>query len=85
MSKFPKKKFMILLTSLMVASIAWIGSYTIMSRELTEFQRKAEISFESETGSTKFKIYVDATSIAGIGFCLTAIGILVYLRIRRVR
>ena len=55
--------------------IAYFTAYNFYLSEMTEWQKDQTISFESNTGSTKFKAHIDSAIIAGLVFCASAITI----------
>lgn len=67
-----KRKAFILALSAAAAALAAGISYSQRSAHLTPFQRAQEVSFEKNTGATKFKAIADALCDGGFAFIATA-------------
>lgn len=79
------KKLAIISVSLAMGIAAGILSYCHFQKELTEWQKNQDISFERNTGSTKFNAIVKSVSVGFAGFGVTACGIIFCLRIKTLK
>ena len=70
---FTKRKFMLLAASFFIAAIAWLGAYSHLSSNMTDWQKNRPIDIKNDSGLTRAKVYIDCTSIAGAAFCASAI------------
>ncbi len=77
-----KQKFLILVASLLVGISGYFGSYSIYESRLSPWQKRQAISFENNTGASKFEAHLKAATAGGIAFCISAIFISAYARIK---
>lgn len=81
MSRYSKKgKFALLLISALIGVGTYVTSCSYSYSRMTPWQIEQKIDPEAGTGSTKFSAHVNAALFAGIAFCLTAIGGVVYVK-----
>ncbi len=74
MKRYPTRlKLLLLLLCAIVAMAVGATSYAIKWQKLTPWQKEQIISFEKQTGSTKFKAIIDSSINASVAFCITAI------------
>ncbi len=78
-----KEKFAIIATSAILGVCAAMASYSYFLSDLTEWQKSRDIDFSTNTGSTKFKARVDALSVGGATFCVSAIMIMATMKFRK--
>ena len=74
-NNFTKRKFMLLAASFFIATIAWLGAYSMLSQNLTQWQKNRPLDIKNNSGLTRAKIYMDCTSIAGAAFCASALAL----------
>ncbi len=78
----PGKKSSILIVSLLIGMAAGFSSMLCFESQLTDWQKNQEVSFEKNTGSTKFLAYVNAATVGLGSFGLSACAILATIRLR---
>lgn len=76
------KKTAIIAASLVVGIACGMSAYCFFKKDLSDWQKEQRISFEHNTGSTKFNAMVKATSVGMGAFGISACGIIVCLRIK---
>jgi len=70
MKKYPKKlKIAVFAAAFAVGAAVYFAAYAWFESQMTDWQKSQEISFEKNTGSTKFKAHVDALVLGGAAFC----------------
>jgi len=77
-----KQKIITMLVCAAIALAAYFVSYSIFESHMSAWQKAQTMSYQDNTGSTKFKAHIDALSIGGIAFCASAIAIIVVARTR---
>lgn len=85
MSKsFPVRQKLAMLSLCFAAGLAaYFAAYAYISKDLTQWQREQPIDFDAQTGSTRFKAHVDALTVGGFTFCITAAIVAGASKIRR--
>ena len=83
MKKYSKKqKILLIAISALIAICAYFTAYSVFTADMTDWQKNQKIDFQANTGSTKFKARIDSLSVAGLAFCVSAITIIVFKKIR---
>ncbi len=67
------QKFLILLTSLLIATAVYMGAYAYFSPTLTDWQKEQNMDLMAGTGTTKMQVYARSFSCAGLSFAFSAI------------
>ena len=71
-----KQKFFVLLSSALIGLSAGLFAYVYFASQMTDWQREQSIDFDSQTGATKFRAIINATSAGGIAFGVSAMSII---------
>lgn len=82
-NNFTKRKFMLLAASFFIAATAWLGAYSMLSQNMTSWQKNRPIDIKNNSGLTRAKVYIDCTSIAGAAFCASALALALIDRARQ--
>jgi len=77
------QKYIILIASLLIAILAYFVAIHCLYSDLSAWQLSQNVSFEDNTGSTKFAAQINSITIGGLGFIVTAILFLIKFKISK--
>ena len=82
MSRYSKKgKFALLIIAAIAGLCGYIASCSYNYSQMTSWQLEQKIDPDAGTGATKLKAHIDSATIAGLVFCSTAIGAILYVKL----